>query len=102
MESREVAVNWKLENVVLVFKEDPGNYTAVSLTSIPTKIMENTTLGSIEKCLEGNTVIGHSQQGPVNRESCLSNLISFYNSVTDLVTIFSIFYPLQTFLTQLL
>lgn len=85
MESREVPVNWKLENVVLVFKEDPGNKRLVILTSMPPQIMESTVLGSIEKHMEDNTVISHSQQGLMNREFCLSNLISFYDRVTHLV-----------------
>ncbi|KAJ7406535.1 hypothetical protein WISP_133104 [Willisornis vidua] len=38
-ESGEVPADWKLVNVVLVFKknkkEDPGNYSPVSLTSVP-------------------------------------------------------------------
>ncbi|RMC20639.1 hypothetical protein DUI87_01491 [Hirundo rustica rustica] len=37
-ESREVPADWKLVNVVLIFKkgktEDPGNYRPVSLTSV--------------------------------------------------------------------
>lgn len=86
LESREVPVDWKLENVVLVFKkEDPGNYRLVSLTSSPTKITENTILGRIEKRLEDNTVISHSHHGLMKGKSCLSNLIFFYDRVTHLV-----------------
>ena len=55
-ESGEVPVDWKLANVVLVFKkgekEDPGNYRAVSLTSVSGKIMESYYSGSYWKTVE--------------------------------------------------
>ncbi|KAJ7406741.1 rna-directed dna polymerase from mobile element jockey-like [Pitangus sulphuratus] len=61
-ESREVPTEWKLGNVVPIFKkgkkEDPGNYRPVSLTSVPGKVMEKIILGSIEKRLKDNAVIG--------------------------------------------
>ncbi|KAJ7410928.1 hypothetical protein BTVI_51719 [Pitangus sulphuratus] len=51
--SGEVQADWKLVNVVPVFKkgkkEDPRNYRPVSLTSVPEKSMEKIILGSIEK-----------------------------------------------------
>ncbi|KAJ7397925.1 RNA-directed DNA polymerase from mobile element jockey-like protein [Pitangus sulphuratus] len=85
-ESREVPADQKLANVVPMFKkgkkEDPGNYKPVSLTSTPGKILEKIILGSIEKHLKDNTVIGHRQHG--FRRS-FSSLISFYDRVTHLV-----------------
>lgn len=54
-EPRAVPVNWKLANVVPVFKkgknENPGNYRPVSLTSVPGEIMEKIIPGVIEKHL---------------------------------------------------
>ncbi|KFQ73585.1 hypothetical protein N337_02614, partial [Phoenicopterus ruber ruber] len=60
-EPGEVPVNWKLANVIPVFKkgekEDLGNYRPVSLTSVPGKIMEKVILGVIKKHLRDNAVI---------------------------------------------
>ncbi|GAB0205052.1 mitochondrial enolase superfamily member 1 [Grus japonensis] len=88
-ESGEVPVDWKLANVVPIFKkgkkEDPGNYRPVSLTSVPGKIMEKIMLGVIKKHLKDNAVIGHSQHGFVRGRACLTNLVSFYDKVTHLV-----------------
>ncbi|KAJ7402711.1 RNA-directed DNA polymerase from mobile element jockey-like protein [Pitangus sulphuratus] len=87
-ESREIPGDWNLANVGLIFKkgkeEDCGNYRLVSLTSVPSKVMEKIVLESIEKHLKGNTVIGHSQHGFRRGKSCLPNLISFYDMVTHL------------------
>ncbi|KAJ7416863.1 RNA-directed DNA polymerase from mobile element jockey [Willisornis vidua] len=63
-ESREVSVDRKLVNVVLIFKKGKeciGNYRPVSLTSVPRNFRENIIPGAIEKHLEDNTVISHSQ-----------------------------------------
>ncbi|GAB0182329.1 mitochondrial enolase superfamily member 1 [Grus japonensis] len=64
-ESGEVPIDWKLANILPIFKngkkDDPGNYRPVSLTSVPGKIMEKIMLGVIEKHLKDNAVIGHSQ-----------------------------------------
>ncbi|KAK4826288.1 LOW QUALITY PROTEIN: hypothetical protein QYF61_007135 [Mycteria americana] len=84
-ESGEVPVDWKLANVVPIFKkekkEDPGNYRPGSLTSVPGKIMEKVILGVTEKHLRGNAVIARVHEGKV----LLNQLNSFYNKVTHLV-----------------
>ena len=85
----EVPVNWKLANILPVFKkgkkEDPGTYKPVSVTSVPEKNREKIMLGLIEKYLKDNVVIGYSQHRFMRRRSCLINLISFYDKVTYLV-----------------
>ncbi|KAJ7411111.1 RNA-directed DNA polymerase from mobile element jockey-like protein [Willisornis vidua] len=87
-ESREVPADWKLANIVPIFKkgkkEDPGNYRPISLTLMPGTVMEKIILGSIEKHLKDNTVIAHSQHRFMRGKSCLSNLISFYDKVPHL------------------
>ncbi|KAK4810513.1 hypothetical protein QYF61_004293 [Mycteria americana] len=87
-ESGEIPADWKLANVIPIYKkvmrEDPGNYRPVSLTSVPGKIMEKIILGAIERHLKDNAVIRHSQHGCTKGRSCLTNLISFYDKVTHL------------------
>ncbi|RMB93052.1 hypothetical protein DUI87_30558 [Hirundo rustica rustica] len=81
-ESGEVPADWKLGNIVLIFKkgkeEDPGNHRPVSPTSVLDKVME-IILGGVEKHLEDNAGISHNPHGYRRRKSCLSNLFSFYN-----------------------
>ncbi|KAJ7407773.1 RNA-directed DNA polymerase from mobile element jockey-like protein [Pitangus sulphuratus] len=81
-ESTEVPADWKLANVVQIFKkdkkEDPGNYR-------PGTVMEKIILGSIEIHLKDNAVTGQNQHGFMRGNSCLSNLISFYDKITHLV-----------------
>ncbi|CAM4644907.1 unnamed protein product [Lepidochelys kempii] len=82
----EVPDNWKKANVVPIFKkgkkEDPGNYTPVSLTSVPGKIMEQVLKESILKLLKERKVIRNSQHGFTKGKSCLINLIAFYDEIT--------------------
>ncbi|KAJ7404223.1 RNA-directed DNA polymerase from mobile element jockey-like protein [Pitangus sulphuratus] len=85
-ESGEVPADWTLANVLSIFKkgkkEDHGNYRPVSLTSEPIKIMEKIILVGIEKHVEDNAAICHSQQVFMRGKPCLLDLISFYIRVT--------------------
>ena len=84
-ESGETPFDWKLANVVPVFKkgkkEDPGNSRPDSLIVVQGRIME-IILGVIESRLGDNTVIGPSQDGFMRGRFCLTNLISFYYKIT--------------------
>ncbi|CAM5088131.1 unnamed protein product [Eretmochelys imbricata] len=80
--------DWKKTNIVPIFKkgkENPGHYRAVSLTSVPGKIMEQVLRKSILKHLEEKKVIRNSQHGFTNGKSCLTNLIAFYDEITGSV-----------------
>ncbi|KAJ7406581.1 RNA-directed DNA polymerase from mobile element jockey-like protein [Willisornis vidua] len=63
-------------------KEDPGNYQAVSLISIPGKMMEHLILEAISKHMEDKKVIRSTQYGFSKGKSRFTNLIAFYNETT--------------------
>lgn len=63
-------------------REDPENYRHGSLISVPGKILENIILSATERHLKNKTIIGQSHHEFMKGESCVSNLISFYDKVT--------------------
>ena len=67
-ESGVVPPDWKLVNIVLIFKKDkkegPENYRPVSLTSVPGKVMDKITQGGIEKHLKDNAVLVTASTAP--------------------------------------
>jgi len=85
----EMPEGWRKANVISIFKkgkkEDPGNYRQVSLTSIPGKVMEQHFLEVINKQVEEKKVIRSSQHAFLKGKSCLTNLIAFYDDMTDWV-----------------
>ncbi|GAB0179474.1 mitochondrial enolase superfamily member 1 [Grus japonensis] len=63
------------------WKEDPGNYRPVNLTSVMGKVVDQLIIQHIQD----NQVIRLSQHGFMKGRSCLTNLISFYDKVICLV-----------------
>ncbi|TRZ18493.1 hypothetical protein HGM15179_008643 [Zosterops borbonicus] len=82
----EVPYDWKLANVTPIHKkggkEDSGNYRPVSLTSVPSKVMEQFTLGVITQHLQDDQGIRPSQHGFRRGGWCLTNLVLFYDQMT--------------------
>ena len=85
----DVPVDWKLANVMPIFKkgwkDDPGSYRPISLTSMPGKVMEWIILGTIMDQLKVNQGIRPSQHEFTSGRSYLTNQISSYDKVTHLV-----------------
>ena len=63
----EVPEDWRIASVTPVFKKgkkgDPGNNRAVTVTSVPRKVLEQLVLDAISKQLEEKKVIRSSQYG---------------------------------------
>lgn len=82
----EIPQDWKLANVVPIFKkgrkDDVSNYRPVSLTCIVCKILEKIVKGSISEHLDQYGLIKDSQHGFRSGRSCLTNLLEFLEYVT--------------------
>jgi len=64
-------------------KEDLGSCRLVGLTSVPGKILEQIILSAITQDVQDNLAIRPSQCGIMKDRSCLTNLISFCDKVTQ-------------------
>lgn len=77
-----VPKGWEKANVVLVFPkgnhDDPGNYRAVSLTSIPGEIMEPLIRDSINRELEEDSAIDANQSGFTGSSPCSAPVIRLW------------------------
>jgi len=85
----EVPDDYRIASVTPIYKqgwkEDPGNYRPVSLTSVLGKIMERFILSALTGHVKDNQGIRPRQHRFMKGRSCLTNLISFYGQVTRLV-----------------
>ncbi|CAM4532923.1 unnamed protein product [Caretta caretta] len=82
-----VPYDWRIANIVPIFKKgkksDPGNYRPVSLTSIVGKVLEKILKDKVVKDIEVNGNSDKIQHGFTKGGSCQTNLISFFEKVTD-------------------
>ena len=90
-QSGKIRIDWKRGNIIPIFKkgkkkEDPGIYRPVSLSSVLGKIMEQALLKALLRHMEytvENTskMIGGNKHDVTKEESCLTNLLAFYDGV---------------------
>lgn len=82
----KVPTQWKCANVTPVFKKGlmslPGNYR---LTCIVCKIMESLICDAMNHHLAVNSLLRLSQHGFPSHRSCLTNLLSYLDALTDLL-----------------
>ena len=86
LDEGEVPDDWKTANISPVYKSGGrtavNNYRPISLTSQSSKVIEAVLRDAI---LEQNCLIRDSQHGFRKGGSCLTNLLSFLDKVTDYV-----------------
>ncbi|CAM4595088.1 unnamed protein product [Lepidochelys kempii] len=82
-----VLYDWRIANIVPIFKKgkksDPGNYRPVSLTSVVCKVLEKVLKEKVVKDIEVNGKWDKIQHCFTKGRSCQTNLISFFEKVTD-------------------
>jgi hypothetical protein len=84
----KVPDDWKKANVTPILKignkKDLRNYRPISLTSVICKLLESLIRDKIVNHLEDNSLILNSQHGFRKHRSCLTNLIEFFEGVTNI------------------
>jgi len=89
LDEKHTPDDWKQANVAPIFKKgaksDPANYRPVSLTSVCCKVFESLIRDEIVSHLEANNLLAGSQHGFVNSRSCATNLVEFFDAVTEAV-----------------
>ena len=86
MKSGQVPQDWRLANVTPIFKMGSkklaSHYRPISLTSQVCKTMGKLIKGRITQHLNATSLINNSQHGSTAGRSCLTNLLTFLESLT--------------------
>lgn len=87
--TRELPGDWKLGDVISAYKkgwkDDPSNYRSVIITSLMGKVTEQMILSVITCHVQDNQRIRPRQHRFTKGRSCLTNLVSFHEKVTQFV-----------------
>ena len=87
MQEGSVHQDWRNANVCPIFKKGAkdvaSNFRPVSLTCIASRIMEGIIKEVMVKHLEDNEILSPSQHGFRRNKSCLTNLLEYWNQVTE-------------------
>ena len=87
LKEQKCPADWKMAHVVPIYKKGPkgkpSNYRPVSLTSIPCKILEQIIKDELSEHLARNRLINDSQHGFTKGKSCATNLIQFFDKVSE-------------------
>ena len=89
LQETKIPSEWKCANITPLYKKGPSsnvsNYRPVNLTSVPGKLMENILRDAIVDHLEKNKLINETQHGFRKAKSCVSNLLLYWNELTDYI-----------------
>lgn len=89
LQEGKVPSEWKCANIVPIYKggnrEEPLNYRPVSLTSVVSKMCEKIIKERWMKYLVKENILTAKQFGFREGRSCVTNLMSFYSRVIDVV-----------------
>jgi hypothetical protein len=89
LKSGKLPQDWKNANISPLFKKgsktDSKNYRPISLTSVVCKILESLIKDNICNHLHEHKLIKDTQHGFSRGRSCLTNLLSFFETVTQWV-----------------
>jgi Reverse transcriptase (RNA-dependent DNA polymerase) len=85
----DVSEDWRQANVTPIYKKgaktDPANYRPVSLTAVSCKILESLIRDEIVNHMDANGLIEESQHGFFKGRSCGSNLVEFFDYISDIL-----------------
>ena len=79
LDSGQLPDDWKVGQVVPIYKkgkkEDASNYRPVSLTSVPSKIMESVIRDQLLEHMQSAGLLSDAQHGFIPRRSCATQLL---------------------------
>ena len=86
MQTCDIPKDWKLANVVPIYKSgpkgEPVNYRPISLTSVVVRVMERIVKGKMMQHMRVNRLIRPSQHGFLPKKSTSTNLVTYLDYVT--------------------